>query len=748
VTAGPKILSRRAVVAGGGALVVGFPIAHTAFAQEAPQNAGAEPRQPVPLPGSLKNAPMIDSWIRIDATGGITVLTGKVELGQGIKTALIQIAAEQLGVAPVAITLVTADTSSTPNEGYTAGSHSMQDSGTAILNAAAQARALLVNAAAEKLGIAAGELDAADGKVTAPDGRSLAYGDLISAELLHVQAAPSSPIKDTARRLVMGRSIERVDIPAKVTGGAAYVHDLRLPGMVHGRVVRPPSPGARLKAIDEARVRRLPGVLAVVRNGSFLAVVATREYQCVQAMRLLAATATWEGHSELPVADKLYDTLLALPSRNTDILHKSVALPPGGRTLEATYHRPYQMHGSIGPSCAVALREGDVVTVWTHSQGVFPLRGALAELTGLAAEQIRCIHMEGAGCYGHNGADDVAADAVLLATAMPGRPVRVQWMREDEHRFEPYGPAMIARLGATLEGGRIADWHHDVWSNTHSTRPGKAGDLLSALYLETPFLPSPPKPLPQPEGGGDRNAIPLYALPAARVTNRFIPQMPLRVSALRGLGAYMNVFAIESFMDELAAAAGVDPVAFRLAHLEDPRGRDVVTEAARRFGWQGAQPRRPGTGRGFGFARYKNLGAYAAIAVEAAVARETGRVRIIRAVAAVDSGEAVNPDGIRNQIEGGMLQSASWTLFEEVRFDRTHVTSSSWASYPILRFSDLPERIEVHLIDRPGRPFLGTGEAAQGPMAAAVANAVADAIGVRIRDLPLHRERVKAAIGA
>ncbi|MDQ2084008.1 molybdopterin-dependent oxidoreductase [Xanthobacteraceae bacterium Astr-EGSB] len=748
MTATSTFLSRRTVIAGTGALVVGFSVARRAFAQQEPQNVGEEPRRPVALPGSLKDAPLIDSWIRIEATGAITVMTGKAELGQGIKTALIQIAAEQLDVAPHAITLVTADTASTPNEGYTAGSHSMQDSGTAILNAAAQARAILVNAAAARFALAAGELKTGDGKVAAPDGRAIGYGELVSTELLHVEATPASPLKDTSRRLVMGRSIERVDIPVKVTGGAAYVHDLRLPDMVHGRVVRPPSPGARLKAIDEARVRRLPGVLAVVRNGSFLAVVAAREYQCVQAMRLLAATATWDGHSDLPESGKLYETLLALPSRDNDILHRSVALPPGGRTLEATYHRPYQMHGSIGPSCAVALREADALTVWTHSQGVYPLRGALSELTGLGAEQIRCIHMEGSGCYGHNGADDVAADAVLLAIALPGRPVRVQWMREDEHRFEPYGPAMIARLGAALQDGRIADWHHDVWSNTHSTRPGKAGDLLSALYLQAPFPPSPPRPLPQPDGGGDRNAIPLYVLPSVRVTNRFIPQMPLRVSALRGLGAYMNVFAIESFMDELAAAAGADPVAFRLAHLEDARGRDVVTEAARRFGWQATHAqRRPGFGHGFGFARYKNLGAYAAIAVEAEVARESGRVRIVRAVAAVDSGEAVNPDGIRNQIEGGMLQSASWTLFEEVRFDRTHVTSASWASYPILRFSDLPERIEVHVIDRPGEPFLGTGEAAQGPMAAAIANAVADASGVRIRDLPLHKERVKAAIG-
>jgi CO/xanthine dehydrogenase Mo-binding subunit len=405
------------------------------------------------------------------------------------------------------------------------------------------------------------------------------------------------------------------------------------------------------------------------------------------------------------------------------------------------------MHGAIGPSCAVGLYRDGELTLWTHSQGVYPLRGALAELLGLAEERIRCIHMEGAGCYGHNGADDAGADAALIARAFPGRPVRVHWMREDEHAWEPYGAAMISSAKARLEGGRIADWHYEVWSNTHSSRPGPAGNLSSAWLLAQPFTPPPPQQIPQPAGGGDRNAIPLYRFANARVVHHFVTAMPLRVSALRSLGAYMNVFSIESFMDELAQAAQADPVEFRLAHLDDPRAREVIQRAAERFGWTTYRKQR-GRGRGFGFARYKNLAAYCAVACEVDADRTSGHVRMLRAAAAIDSGEAVNPDGIVNQVEGGILQSLSWTLFEEVRFDRSRITSLDWASYPILRFPAAPDSVEVAVINRPGAPFLGTGEAAQGPAAAALANAIADATGARLREIPFTAQRVRAALGA
>ncbi|MGH8328547.1 MAG: molybdopterin cofactor-binding domain-containing protein, partial [Steroidobacteraceae bacterium] len=406
----------------------------------------------------------------------------------------------------------------------------------------------------------------------------------------------------------------------------------------------------------------------------------------------------------------------------------------------------YVMHGSIGPSCAIALFQHDALTVWTHTQGVYPLRKALAELIGLPEGRVRCIQVEGSGCYGHNGADDVAADAAIIARKMPGRPVRVQWMRSDEHMWEPYGPAMLARVrGALSESGDIAWWDYEVWSNTHSTRPGGAGELMPSWYLERPLTPPEPRPIPLPDGGGDRNALPIYRIPSLRVDYRFVPKMPLRVSALRSLGAHLNVFAIESQMDELARAGQLDPIEFRLRHLEDSRAKAVIRAAAERFGWKGHR-RVDGRGKGFAFARYKNLAAYVAVAVEVSVDRRDGTPRLLRAVAAVDSGEAVNPDGIRNQIEGGIIQAASWTLFESVKFDRTRITSRGWASYPILRFSDVPDSVEVVVVSRPGQPFLGTGEASHGPTAAALANAVADAVGARVRELPLTGDRIKAAM--
>jgi len=326
--------------------------------------------------------------------------------------------------------------------------------------------------------------------------------------------------------------------------------------------------------------------------------------------------------------------------------------------------------------------------------------------------------------------------------------VRVQWMREQEHTSEPYGPAMVAEVSGALDAeGRIVDWDYGVWSNTHNRRPNAGGLLLQNAALPTALPVPPPAPIPMPEGGGDRNSNPIYALPNARVVSYFVPDMPVRVSAMRALGAYLNVFAIESFMDELAIAAGADPVAFRLRHLTDRRARDVVQEAADRFGWSKPAPREAGVGRGFAFARYKNLAAYCAVALSLSVEHETGRIRLGRVVAAVDSGQPINPDGIRNQIEGAMVQAASWTLYEELRFDRRHITSTDWSGYPVMRFPAAPESVEVHVLSRPGQPFLGTGEAGQGPMAAAIANALHDATGVRLRDLPLSSARVKAAIG-
>lgn len=720
---------RRRFLAGGGALTLWFAL---------PLRAAAEA-----LPGSLAREPWLDAWIRVGSDNRVSIFTGKVELGQGIKTALLQVAAHELQIDPGRLVLETADTERSPDEGYTAGSHSMQDSATAIRHAAAQVRARLADKAAARLGVPAATLAQDNSVFRTPDGRRVSFSELVAGSEQHVRATNALPARAPDARRLIGVTLPRVDIPGKLKGHVAYVQDLRLPAMMHGRVVRPPSPGARLLSVDKAAVARLPGVLEIVHDGRFLAVIADEEYRAVKAAKALARAARWDVPAVLPAGRDVAALVRSLPATAQQVLAQGKPGTPG-KTLRASYTRPFQLHASIGPSCAIALLDGGRYTVWTHSQGVYPLRRALAELLGAPEEAVRCIHAEGSGCYGHNGADDVAADAVLMARAFPGIPVRVQWMREDEHAWEPFGPAMVADVAATLDaGGRVVDWQYEVWSQPHNTRPGKAGNLLAATLLARPFVAPAPKPIPQPQGSGDRNAIPYYVLPNARVTHRFQPAGPLRTSALRSLGAYCNVFAIESFMDELAQAAGQDPVAFRLRHLADPRAIEVIKLAAARFGWDGYK-KGPRRGRGFAFARYKNLAAYCAVALEVEVALDTGFVRIVRADAAVDCGEVVSPDGVRNQIEGGIVQSSSWTLMEQVRFDTERVLSQDWAGYPILRFNGVPDKVNVHLLDRPGQPFLGTGEAAQGPAAAALANAVADACGRRVRDLPLDRERMRA----
>jgi CO/xanthine dehydrogenase Mo-binding subunit len=731
-------LTRRALLAKGG-LMVAFASTASALAQEPGESAA--------LPGDLDKHPFLDSWIRVDGTGRITVFTGKAELGQGLRTALIQIAADELAVSPAAIELVTADTARTPDEGVTAGSHSMQNSGTAILNAAANIRMLLTDAAAWRFVTSIDQIELQDGMAFGPNGQHLGYGDLAAGFSLRVMARPDVTRRSKGRRLI-GENVPRVDIPAKLRGIAAYVQDMRMPNMLHARVVRGPSAGTRLKQVEVDGVAQMPGIERVVRDGRFLAVLAAKEWHAIKAMRRLQATGWERQDAPLPAADMRH-VLRSSPGQEIPIFDYpgSNEPPPDARIVKARYSRPCLMHGSIGPSCALALWEDDSVTVWTHSQGVSPLRKSLADLLHLPAEKVRCIHVEGSGCYGHNGADDAAADAALAARAVPGRPVRLQWMREQEHGWEPLGSAMVVELQAALgQGGHVATWHHEVWSNAHNGRPTSAGGLLAGAELDPPFPPQKARPIPMPEGGGDRNANPIYAFANASGIYHFVEQAPVRVSALRSLGAHMNVFAIESFVDELAHAAGVDPVDFRLVHLQDSRGREVVETAANRFGWKRRIKGRPGRGCGFGFARYKNLGAYCALAIEIAVDPDSGAIDVRRIAAAIDSGEAVSPDGIRNQIEGAIIQSLSWTMLESVAFDASHRRSFDWSGYPILRFPGVPASIDVHVIDRPGEPFLGTGEAGQGPAAAALANAIADAIGHRLRDMPFTPARVKAAL--
>ncbi|HLK80144.1 MAG TPA: molybdopterin cofactor-binding domain-containing protein [Xanthobacteraceae bacterium] len=731
-------ISRRDFAAGLGGIVVAFTLA--------PKFAAGQ--QAAALPGSLNGNRMLDAWIRIAADGSATVCTGKVELGQGIATALKQIAAEELDLPLERVHMIAGDTEKTPNEGFTSGSQSIENGGVALRLAGAEVRAILLDLAAKRLGVDAASLAVADGVISTYDGRKVTYADLAEGANLHREVSAKAKPKSPSAHRIVGKSIARVDIPAKVTGGVAYVQDLRLPGMLHGRVVRPPGYGAKLEAIDDAKIKAMPGVVAVVRDGSFLGVIAEREEQAIRASVALGKAASWIAGPPLPDQAALYDHLLSLPDEPHVISEKQTALPESVRTIEATYHRPYTCHAAIGPSCAVAQFTDGKMTVWTHSQGVFPLRGNLAMALKLPPERVHCIHAEGSGCYGHNGADDVALDAALLARAAPGgRPVRLQWMRGDEFGWEPFGPAMVMKAKAALSAdGRIVDWNYDVWTNTHSTRPDPRGNnLLASWYLAEPQKPAPPAVIPQPAGGGDRNAVPLYDFPRQRVVHHFIREMPLRVSALRTLGAYANVFAMESFMDELALAAGVDPVAFRLAHLKDPRARAVIEAVARKAGWKARERSGGGKGRGIGFAKYKNLATYVAVIADVEVDAASGKVAVPRAWAAADSGLIINPDGLANQIEGGIIQSTSWTLHEEVKFASTGIKSRDWLSYPILTMPEVP-KVEVELINRPEERSLGAGEASQGPMAAAIANAFAAATGKRVRELPLTPERVKAVM--
>lgn len=737
----PVKTSRREFIKSAGALVIGFSWAAPAvLAQQA-----ARPR----LPGSLDTNRMLDGWLGINANGSVTIYTGKCELGQGILTALAQIAADELDVAYERIEMVSADTARTPDEGVTAGSLSVENSGSALRFACAEARQMMLDLAAQRLGVPVAKLGVADGTITGSG--NLTYWELARDANLKREATAQVKPKPATQHRIIGKNMPRRDIPAKVTGGAAFVQDMRLPGMVFGRVVRPPSYRAQLVSLDEAAVRALPGVVAVMRDGNFLAVAAEREEQAIKAAQALRGAAKWNETADLPPRGAaLYEHLKKVPSREMVVSEKLPAAPTGGKvvTVEAEYTRPFQSHGSIGPSCAVAVMKDGKYQVWTHSQGVFPLRAHLARVLRVPPANVVCTHVEGSGCYGHNGADDVACDAALLARATGGRPVKLQWMRADEFGWEPYGSAMVMQLRARIdEAGRIVDWRHDVWSHPHSTRPGSpnGSNLLGGWHIANPVNMTTPVNTPQPSGAADRNAVPLYEFPRQKVVLHYITDMPVRTSALRTLGAYANVFALESFMDEAAAAAGADPVEFRLRHMRNPRARAVIETCAQKAGWKPGAKSDGVHGRGIAFAQYKNLAAYVAVIADVTVDRRTGKVTVTKAVSAVDAGLIVNPDGVINQIEGGIIQSASWTLKEQIGFDANRITTRSWADYPIMTFPEVPA-IEVHLINRPDERPLGTGEGSQGPTVAAIANAVAQATGRRLRDLPFTPQRVKAGL--
>jgi nicotinate dehydrogenase subunit B len=696
--------------------------------------------------------------VRFDEGGTVTVFTGKVELGQGIVTALARIAAEELELPFELVRVETADTEHGLDERMTAGSLSMADSGSALRQASAEVLAVLRARAAERLGVDGESLTVAGGALHSPDGGSIANRELVGAGGIgHRAGGRVAPRPSGARRIVGSPVRNRCDMRGLVTGATRFVSDLRHEPMAHGRVLRPPGPAAALAELDDAPVRALAGIRAIVRSGSFVGVIAEREERAVEAIELLARRARWNWGAPLPPDAGSAAWLRAQADQAFLILDGSPVEPappldPSTKwTHTAAYTRPYLIHGSIGPSSAMALWQEGSLTVWSHSQGVYPLRDALADALGVGAAAIRVRHVPGPGCYGHNGADDAAFDAALLARVVPGVAVLLKWSRADEHQWEPFGPPALVELRATLSGdGQIADWSHDAWGTSHRQRPGTQGapQLLAGPHLDPPLRYPAPGPFLEREAGIHRNATPIYDLPRQRIVKHFVAAMPLRTSSLRSLGAYANVFAIESFMDELAALARASPLEFRLRHLGDPRARAVLEAAAQAAAWSGAASAQFGRGAGIALARYKGSAAYTAVHVTLRVGDDDAAVALERITIAADCGEVVDPSGVANQLEGGALQSASWTLRERVRFDERIVTSVDWESYPILRFSDVPA-VETVLLDRPGEPFLGTGEAAQGPTAAAIANALFDATGLRLRDTPLTPARIReAALGA
>ena len=704
---------------------------------------------------SLQANPALDDWLAFGPGETVTVRSGKVDIGQRISTAVALLLADELGIDPGRVEIAPVETGRSPDEGFTSGSQSMAQSGNAVRLAAATARRHLLERAARMLDVDVAALEVDDGAIhSRATNRKTSYWELAAGRPFGIDVDPAAPLRPREALSHVGTAATARGMEALVRGRPYFLHDMSPPGMFHARTVRPPHYHARLTALDEAVVGRLAAEgVEVVRDGSFLAVAATDEYAAVRAAERLAAAASWDMGGGLETRD-IYESLRAnervsLPVVDGVPVEEPVPPDRAAATLEARYERPYQMHGSLGPSAAMAAFAGGLLTVTTHSQGVYVLRAALAEALGMEPGAVRVVHAPGAGCYGHNGADDAAFDAALIARALPGRPVMLKWTRGEEHAWEPYGSCASMDLRASLDGdGRIAAWSHETYSDTYSMRPrpgpGRMGAarLLSARFLAEPLQPPVMGPAMAPHMGIHRNLNPLYDLPQKRLVKHLVRDMPLRVSALRSLGAYANVFAIESFMDELAGEAGCDPVSFRLRHLSDPRGRAVIEAAAARLDPTGADCPE-GRGRGLGFARYKNSAAYAAVIMEVSVS-DAGDIRLERCVIAADAGEIADRAGLAAQLEGGVIQAASWTLHEAVAFDRDGIASRDWDSYPILGFDNVPS-FETVLID-PGRaPFLGAGEATAGPTAAAIANAVYAATGLRLRRIPFTPDEVRAA---
>jgi len=722
------MIDRAAFLHAGGALVVGFTLTGVAPSPSAsPGRGGAAEANPF---GAAPD-PNVDAWLALDRDGDVTILFGKVELGTGVDTAVAQLAADELGVAFERVHVLAADTARSPNQGYTAGSQTLTAGATPVRKACAVAREALIDLAAAQLGVDRARLTAADGAVFVSDDptRRLTYGALLDGRPFALRIPANPPLRSPSTYRIVGTSVARVDLPGKVTGSYAYMQNLRLPGMQHGRVVLPPRLGATLRSVDETSLAALHAPVRVVRRGNFLGVVARDEWTAIRAATMLRAQ--WDGGTMLPPQADLANAVVALPGTARELVRTGdveASLQAAPAVQRARYVWPFQAHASIGPSCALADVRDGAANIWSGTQGVFPLRGALAQLLALAPENVRVRYVEASGCYGHNGADDAAAAAALLSQSV-GTPVRVQYMRADETGWEPKGPAMVVDLvGALDAAGTIAAWDYRVYTPTHSGRPdGQAGNLLPGILSGATA--------PISRIGGDRDAPNNYTIPVQRVTIVDQPATLLRQSALRGLGGPANTFANESFVDELAHAAGEDPFAYRLRHLSDPRAQAVLE--ALRGDWNRQ--------RGVAFVRYENTEALVAAIADVDVDRRSGAVRVRQLWIAHDCGLIVNPDGLRNQIEGNALQATSRALKEAVRFSGQAVTSIDWRTYPILTFSEVPA-VTIRLINRPAEKILGAGEATSTVVAPAIANAIFARTGARLRSVPFTPPAVRAAL--
>jgi CO/xanthine dehydrogenase Mo-binding subunit len=686
----------------------------------------------------------VDSFLAIHSDGSVTIYTSKVDVGTGLATAFRQTAAEELGIPVDRFSVIAGDTALTPDHGGTGGSSGIPRGAADIRRAAATARQGLLDLASKRFNRPASEFTITNGAVVNPNGSSATIASLIGDKQFGLKLDAKAPLKNPQAYTVVGKSLLRPEVTAKVTGKHPWLQDFTLHGMLHGRVVRPPAIGAKLLSVDEASIRTIPDV-RVVQIESFVGVVAKDEWAAVRAAREIKAT--WSDWQGLPGSEGLAQFVRNAPVEKNqtvatkgDVEARLAAVP---QQLSATYYWPFQSHASLSPSCAVADVKDSGTTVWSATQNPYGLRANLAKVFNIPLEKVRLVYMDGSGSYGTNGADDAAADAIMLSRVV-GAPVRVQWMRADEHGWDPKGPAQLHEMrGAVDANGNISAWETQMWV------PDGPGGSRALLGPESAGMQQT-----HGQGAGlmTLNLDPPYPVANMRIVSHHLKDTPLRLSNLRAPGKIANVFAVESFADELAHAAGMDPVAFRTRGLADQRALDVLNRTAGLMDWQPRKSPNPNAaegdlaiGRGIAYVRYKQAENYVAIGVTLAVNKNTGAITVRRVVCAHDCGLVVNPDGLRNQVEGNIVQTLSRTLHEEVTFDRSRVTSTDWVRYPLLRFPEAPV-VQVALIDRPTEPSYGAGEAAAAPVAAAVANAVFDATGVRLRTIPFTAARVKAAL--